>query len=138
MTNFKKATFKALAEDNGGNVIAKERVGYEFTAFAVDGNIYKMHVAKNSNGSWSIIDPMTGREICGGETREKAVKAVADPKMVMYFSNMVKTDKYKNDIDRFIDLCAAAEPKPRRAAKPKAKTTRKSAPKKKARCRCAF
>lgn len=138
MAQFKKATFKSLASDEKGGGFAKSNEGYEFTAFAVDGKVFKMYVAQQEDDVWRVIDPMSGLSLCTGSTRKEAVDKAAEPSTVMYFSNMLKSEKYTKMCDRFLDLVSGGKAEPKPKAKPKAtpkakaKTAKKPAAKPKA------
>lgn len=131
--NFTKTNFKSIADDGKGGSIIKNRDGYEFTAFAIDGNVYKMYVYHDEDGKWRVIDPMTGLSMVSGDTRAKAVEAATEPSSVMNFSNLIKTDKYGAMVDRFLDLASngKVEPKPEPKPEPKAapKKAKAKAPK---------
>lgn len=150
MANFTKKSFNTVTDDGKGGKVLAKRNGYEFTAFAVDGKVFKMNVYQGEDG-WRVIDPMTGLSLCKGETRAKAVENATTPTMVRNFSNMIKLDDYGKMVDRYIDLCGgkdytiAAEkdgetvvvaevehhelPKPKAKPKPAPKAAKKSAPK---------
>ena len=148
MTQFTKKSFNTVTDDGKGGKVLAKRNGYEFTAFAVDGKVFKMNVYQGEDG-WRVIDPMTGLSLCKGETRAKAVENATTPTMVRNFSNMIKLDDYGKMVDRYIDLSRdytiAAEkdgetvvvaevehhelPKPKAEPKPAPKAAKKSAPK---------
>lgn len=122
-TTYTKANFKSIVADGKGGDAIKEREGYEFTAYAIDGKLYKMNVFHDEDGKWRVVDPMTGKSVGVGDTRAKAVEAATTPESVRNFANMVKLDKYTAMVDRFIELCGGkkAEPKPApKTSKPKA------------------
>lgn len=108
-TTYTKATFKSLISDGKGGSITKKREGYEFTAFAIDGKLYKMYVFKNQPNEWLVIDPMTGLSLAEGETRASAVAHAGSAEIVRNFSNLIKTDKYTGMVNRFIDLCGGKD-----------------------------
>lgn len=135
--NFEKKSFKSLKSNGHGGTVVADNDGYGFTAFAVDGNVLEMCVAKQGDGAWHVIDPRTGLELCNGKTRDAAVEQACDPKTVMYFSNLYRSEKYSAMCDKFIDRTgtreeeAKAEPKAPKAPKPAPKSAAK-APKKQA------
>lgn len=132
-TTYTKATFKTVIKAGNGGQAVKERDGYEFTAFAVEGKLYKLYVYHDEDGKWRTVDPMTGQSITTGATREAAVKEAAEPSTVMYFSNMLKSEKYTKMCDRFLDLVSGGKPAP----KPEPKPEVKAAPKPKAKPKAA-
>jgi len=132
-TKFTKKNFKSIVSDGKGGSVLLDNKGYEFTAFAVDGNVLNMHVAEQDDGMWHVIDPRTGLELAKGKTRSEAVEEATKPDTVMYFSNLYRSEKYTKFCNRFIDLVAVkpkapkAEPAVPRAKK-EAKPSRVKAP----------
>lgn len=100
---FTKKNFKSLVDNGHGGNTAKDNDGYEFTAFAIDGDILNMCVVKDG-GKWNVIDPRTGLRLCDGKTREEAAKNATQPKMVMYFANLYRSEQYMEMVDKFLRI----------------------------------
>lgn len=100
---FTKKNFKSLVDNGHGGSMAKDNDGYEFTAFAIDGDILNMCVVKDG-GKWNVIDPRTGLRLCDGKTREEAAKNATQPKMVMYFANLYHSEQYMEMVDKFLRI----------------------------------
>ena len=136
MTEFTKKTFKSLANDDKGGKYLKEHDGYSYTAFAVDGKVFDMFVAKVADDRWQVIDPRTGLMFVEGATRKEAVEKSGEPKMVNIFANLYRSEKYSKMCDTFIDFATRdgyeveAEPKPApKLEKPKAPKPKQAKPK---------
>ena len=129
--HFTKKNFKSLVDNGHGGSAVKDNDGYEFTAFAIDGDVLCMCVVKDG-GKWNVIDPRTGLRLCDGKTREEAAKNATQPKMVMYFANLYRSEQYTEMVDKFLRIVthgAVEQDAPKKdAPKPKAP----KAPKKRA------
>lgn len=138
MTEFTKKTFKSLNEDGKGGKYLKEHDGYEYTAFAVDGKVFNMFVAKVDDDRWQVIDPRTGLKFVEGATRKEAVEKSVEPKMVNVFANIYRSEKYSKMCDVFIDFATRdgyeveTEPKPEKKPAPKLEKPKAPKPKKQA------
>lgn len=100
---FTKKNFKSLVDNGHGGSAAKDNDGYEFTAFAIDGDVLGMCVVKDG-GKWNVIDPRTGLRLCSGKTREEAAENATSPKTVLYFANLYRTEQYTEMVDRFLRI----------------------------------